>query len=173
MMKCLACDLIEHPEEVPGGRIATIGSWVVEHCVGPLGVGTVVVKPLRHVIHLADLDPVEAAQLGPLLADVARAVTSAQAEAGEPVDQVYVCLWSHAERRPGHIHFVVQPVSAEVMARHDAHGPKLQTSMFEAAKQIDPSAAARAAERIRARLNSDGHNRPLPLSLAEKLRPDR
>jgi len=152
-MECLACDLIEHPEKVPGGRIASIGGWVVEHCVGPLGVGAVVVKPRRHVIHLADLDRAEAAQLGPLLADVARAVSSAQAEAGEPADQVYACLWSHAERRPGHIHFVIQPVSAALMARHDAHGPKLQTRMFEADESIDPAAAATAAERISARLN--------------------
>ncbi len=56
-MDCLACELNDHPERVPGGRIATTGSWVVEHCVGPLGVGTVVLKPIRHVIRLADLEP--------------------------------------------------------------------------------------------------------------------
>jgi diadenosine tetraphosphate (Ap4A) HIT family hydrolase len=151
-MDCLACELIEHPEQVPGGRIATVGGWVVEHCVGPLGVGTAVVKPLRHVIHLADLDPMEAAQLGPLLAGVARAVTQAQADAGELAEQVYACLWSHAERRPGHIHFVVMPVSAPLMARHDAHGPSLQVRMFDAGEPIDPELAAGAAERIRTHL---------------------
>ena len=150
---CFACDLIEHPERVPGGRIATIGQWVVEHCVGPLGVGTVVVKPLRHVVHLADLDPDEAAELGPLLANIARAVSLAAADVGDPPSQVYTCLWSHADRKPGHIHFVVQPVSENLMARHDAHGPELQVRMFRAGEAMDEAAMADAAARIRARLD--------------------
>jgi ATP adenylyltransferase len=35
-------------------------------------------------------------------------------------------------REPGHIHVVVQPVSVELMARHDKHGPHLQVALFEA-----------------------------------------
>ena len=154
-MDCLACDLIEHPERVPGGRIATIGPWVVEHCIGPLGVGTVVVKPIRHVIHLADLESGEAAALGPLLASVARAVTLAASEDGHPPGQVYACLWSHAQREPGHIHFVVQPVDDAVMARHDAYGPKLQVQMFEADEQMDSARMVSAAARIRSHLVDD------------------
>lgn len=149
---CLACELIENPGQVPGGRIATIGHWVVEHCVGPLGVGTVVVKPIRHVIHLAQLEPTEAAELGPLLARVARAVTLGSSEAGSPSSQVYVCLWSHAEREPGHIHFVIQPVGDAVMAQHDAHGPELQVRMFEASEPMERQAMVDAAERIRSHL---------------------
>ena len=38
---------------------------------------------------------------------------------------IYVCLWSDADRRPGHIHFVVQPVTADVIRRFGAHGPAL------------------------------------------------
>ena len=148
----MACELVEHPEGVPGGRIATIGGWVVEHCIGPLGVGTVVVKPARHVIHLADLDPAEVAQLGPALTGVARAVAEAASEVGEPPGQVYACLWSHAQRQPGHIHFVVQPVGSALMERFDAHGPTLQVRMFEGDEPMDPVAMARAADRIRARL---------------------
>jgi diadenosine tetraphosphate (Ap4A) HIT family hydrolase len=150
---CLACELIDHPERVPGGRIATLGGWVVEHVVGPLGEGTVVVKPQRHVVHLADLEPDEAAALGPVLAQVAAAVTRASAESGRPADQVYISLWSHADRRPGHVHFVVQPISRDLMARHDAHGPELQARMFEADEVLDPVLAARAADRIREALD--------------------
>ena len=150
---CFACDLIEHPERVPGGTIATIGAWVVEHCVGPLGVGTAVVKPLRHVTHLAELDSAEAQELGPLLANVASAVAAARTEAGDAPDQVYCCLWSHAERQPGHIHFVVQPVSRARMAQHDAHGPTLQIRMFEANEPMDPGAVAQASARIREHLD--------------------
>jgi len=151
-MECLACDLNAHPERVPGGRIASRGGWIVEHCVGPLGVGTVVVKPVRHVVHLADLEAAESAVLGPLLAAVSRAVTAAQAESGEAAEQVYACLWSHAGRRPGHIHFVVQPVTAALMERFAAHGPELQLRMFEADEAPEPQGAAAAAERIRRHL---------------------
>ena len=153
-MACMACELVEHPEGVPGGRIADIGGWVVEHCIGPLGIGTVVVKPARHVVHLADLDPDEIAQLGNALTTVARAVSAAATEAGEAPGQVYACLWSHADREPGHIHFVVQPVGKQVMERFDAHGPKLQLRMFEANEPMDPLAMAAAADRIRAHLGS-------------------
>ena len=153
-MDCLACELIEHPERVPGGRIATIGGWVVEHCVGPLGIGTVVLKPLRHVVHLADLDDAEVADLGPALARVARAVSLAATDMGEPPGQVYACLWSHAERKPGHIHFVIQPVGAAAMERHDAHGPELQVRMFEADEPMDPASMAAAAGRVRGHLHA-------------------
>jgi diadenosine tetraphosphate (Ap4A) HIT family hydrolase len=150
---CLACELIAHPERIPGGRISTIGHWVVEHCIGPLGVGTVVVKPLRHVIHLADLDPDEAAELGPVLVSVARAVTRASTDVGSVPGQVYACLWSHAQREPGHIHFVVQPVDSAVMEKHSAHGPELQVRMFHADEPMNTAAMLRAAERIRAHLD--------------------
>ena len=153
-MECLACDLIEHPERVPGGRIATIGQWVVEHCIGPLGVGTVVVKPIRHVLHVAELNQDEICELGPALASVAGAVTMAAADVGEPPGQVYVCLWSHARREPGHIHFVVQPVSTALMNEYNAHGPELQVRMFNADEPMDPAAVADAAARIRALLDA-------------------
>jgi hypothetical protein len=159
---CFACELIEHPERVPGGLIATLGGWVVEPCVGPLGVGTVIVKPSRHVTSLADLDPTETDQMGPLLINVARAVTAARAEAGDTPEQVYCCLWSHADRRPGHIHFVVQPVSAALMAHYDAYGPALQLRMFEANEPMDPTLVAEAAARIRAHLT--GVSSKLPTS---------
>jgi diadenosine tetraphosphate (Ap4A) HIT family hydrolase len=151
-MDCLACDLIERPDGVAGGRVATLGSWIVEHCIGPLGVGTVIVKPARHVIHLADLTADEAAELGPVLARVARAVTLAARDVGNAPDQVYASLWSHADRKPGHIHFVIQPVGEALMARHDAHGPELQVRMFRAGEPVDRDAMVDAAERIRAHL---------------------
>ena len=99
---------------------------MVEHCIGPLGVGTLIVKPVRHVTAVADLNPGETAELGGLLKQTASAVRELTKS-----DQVYVCLWSHANRTPGHIHFVVQPVSTDVMSRFDASGPALQVAMFD------------------------------------------
>jgi hypothetical protein len=107
------------------------------------------------VLHLADLEPAEAADLGPVLASVARAVTLASSETDDPAEQVYACLWSHAGRAPGHIHFVVQPVGTAMMGRHDAHGPELQVRMFRANEQMDLAAMAGAAERIGTYLRRD------------------
>ena len=153
-MGCMACELVEHPERVPGGRVGSIGGWVVEHCVGSLGIGTMVVKPRRHVVHLSELNPNEVADLGPALSLVARAVGLAASESGEEPSQVYACLWSHADRRPGHIHFVVQPVGEALMRRFDAHGPELQLRMFTADAPMDPTSMIAAADRVRAHLST-------------------
>lgn len=125
---CLACDLASGREPLPGGAIYETPTWRIEHCLGPLGLGTFIVKPVRHVTNVADLTAAEAAEMGPLLREAAR-VTKALTDA----DQVYICLWSHAGGEPGHIHYVVQPVNAEARAKHgDKYGPALQMAMFEA-----------------------------------------
>ncbi|MFT3862728.1 MAG: hypothetical protein QM729_00520 [Solirubrobacterales bacterium] len=140
---CLSCELLDGRRPCPGGTIAETEGWAVQHCVGPLGVGTLIVKPKRHVLHVADLDEDEAAELGPLLRRAAAAVT----EVFDP-HQVYVCLWSHAENVPGHIHWVVQPVAAsEDPARR---GPHLQAAMFDAGEPPDPTEVEEAAARLRA-----------------------
>lgn len=124
---CLACDLADGRLPLPGGRVHETDHWLVEHCIGPLGVGTLIVKPRRHVVHVADLDEAEAKELGPLLWRVAATVT----ELTDP-EQVYVTLWSHANAVPGHIHWVVQPVTASLMAEHGGlHGARIQVEMFD------------------------------------------
>ena len=74
MEGCLACDLYEGRIALPGGIIQDTGRWVVEHCVGPLGVGTLIVKPRRHVVHVSDLEDDEAGELGPVLQRAAAVV---------------------------------------------------------------------------------------------------
>ena len=101
---CYACRLTDGTEPLPGGRIYATKSWVVEHCTGPLGVGTLIVKPFRHCLHVGDLTAEEAQEIGPLLQWVSQAV-----RAVTQADQVYVCSWSHVGWQPVHIHFVVQP----------------------------------------------------------------
>ena len=127
MEKCLACGLSDGTVELPGGRIYATRHWVVEHCVGPLGLGTLIVKPLRHCVHLWDLTDDETLELGPLLRSVARTM-----EAILKPDQVYVCLWSHAGWRPGHIHFVLQPSWNHLQQEHERPGPFLQVDMSRA-----------------------------------------
>ena len=137
---CLACELTSGVREPPGGPIHETEEWRVEHCVGPLGVGTLIVKPTRHVVHVADLTESEAAELGPLLRRAAQVVS----ELSSPT-QVYVTLWSSG---PVHIHWVVQPVTPDQEAR--ARGPALQAAMFARGASVDHREAARYAERARA-----------------------
>jgi hypothetical protein len=64
--------------------------------------------------------------------------------------QVYACLWSHAGGRRGHIHFVVQPVTDETMARYGgAFGPELQLAMFAAGETPDQAGVEAFAEAAR------------------------
>ncbi len=146
---CLACDLADGRQLLPGGQILDADGWIVEHCVGPLTLGTLIVKPKRHVVRVAELSTEEAKALGPLLLRVAAAVDELTG-----ADQVYVCLWSHAGRQQVHIHFVVQPATHDEMAAHGAHGPNLQVALFEAGK-VPPHAqveefSARAREALAA-----------------------
>lgn len=145
MEDCLACDLASGQIPLPGGLIHRTGGWLVEHCVGPLGLGTLVVKPDRHVTAVGDLTEAEAAELGQLLvraSRVARQLVDA--------DQVYNCLWSHAGGVPVHIHYVVQPVTAEQMTRFGCHGPSLQVAMFSAGERPDFGQIEVVADRARA-----------------------
>ncbi|TYB48695.1 HIT family protein [Actinomadura chibensis] len=148
---CLACDLLVGVRPLPGGRLAEASGWVVEHSVGPLGLGTLVVKPVRHVVHVAELNDVESGALGPLLRRVAAAVT----EVVQP-EQVYVCLWSHADAVPGHLHFVVQPVVKADMARFGAFGPALQMAMFREGAVPDENAVEAMCGRLRVVLLEQG-----------------
>ena len=124
---CLSCELIAGARDLPGGRIHSTQHWVVEHCVGPLGVGTLIVKPFRHCVHVGPLNRGEADELGPLLAQASACV---QQLAG--AEQVYVCLWSHGGWSPGHIHFVVQPSWAHLRERYASPGPTVQSEQLRA-----------------------------------------
>jgi diadenosine tetraphosphate (Ap4A) HIT family hydrolase len=145
----MACGLLAGTEPLPGGRIHETSKWVVEHCVGPLGLGTLVVKPFRHVVHVADLTAEESEELGPLLQRVSSAVSSTM----KP-EQVYVCLWSHSGAVPGHIHFVVQPALADDLARYHAYGPALQMAMFNAGVLAGAAAIEDVCARLRIALNA-------------------
>jgi diadenosine tetraphosphate (Ap4A) HIT family hydrolase len=145
MKGCLGCDLADGRIPLPGGVIHQTEHWRVEHCVGPLGVGTLLVKPKRHVTRVSELDPDEAAELGPLLQRSA-AVVDRLVES----EQVYTCLWSHAGGTPVHIHYVVQPVTRALMDEHGDYGPKLQVAMF-ARGDLPPAAEVESfADRARA-----------------------
>jgi diadenosine tetraphosphate (Ap4A) HIT family hydrolase len=143
---CVACALAAGRTPLPGGRIHRTDFWLVEHCVGPLGLGTLIVKPERHVTAVADLWPGEAAELGPLLHQASR-VASQLIDA----QQVYNCLWSHTGGVPVHIHYVVQPVTRQQMTSYgsNGYGPGLQEAMFQAGIIPDASDIAAVADQAR------------------------
>lgn len=143
-MDCLACDLASGRLPLPGGLIHESEAWRVEHCVGPLGVGTLVIKPKRHVLRISELASAESAQLGPLLQRSAAVLDYLLSP-----EQVYVCLWSHAGGAPVHIHYVVQPVTRELIERYGAHGPRLQAAMFQTEAPPPVAAVEQFAERAR------------------------
>jgi len=124
---CLGCDLTNGRNDLPGGRIFETAHWVVEHCIGPLGVGTLIVKPFRHMYNLWELTDDESDELGPLLRLVAATIRVILAP-----DQVYTCEWSHKGFKPGHLHFVLQPVWDAMSEKHERPGPFLQVDMFKA-----------------------------------------
>ena len=144
MGACVACQLANGERDLPGGLIYRTTSWLVEHCIGPLGLGTLIVKPERHVTSVADLTDDEARELGPLL-------QRASQVAGRLVgaDQVYNCLWSHAGGEPVHVHYVVQPVTKAQMSQFGAHGPGLQVAMFSTGGSPDRADVERVSERAR------------------------
>jgi diadenosine tetraphosphate (Ap4A) HIT family hydrolase len=144
MDQCIACDLAHGRRPLPGGLIHKAGGWLVEHCVGPLGLGTLIVKPQRHVTAVAELAEDEASDLGLLLWRTSH-VASKLVEA----DQVYNCLWSHAGGSPVHIHYVIQPVTRQQMAEFGSHGPNLQVAMFSAGNAPDAEQVESIAERAR------------------------
>lgn len=145
---CLACDLLSGARPLPGGRLYATPLWVVEHTVGPLPPGTLVVKPTRHVVRVGDLTDGEAAELGGLLRRTAAAVN----EVIRP-EQVYTCLWSHAGGVPGHIHFVVQPVTAADLERYGLLGPDLQAAMFRAGETPEAADVEAICARLRPALD--------------------
>lgn len=146
--ECLCCDLTSGRLTAPGGAIHDTGHWRVDHCIDSLGVGTLIVKPVRHVTAIGALEPEESAELGPLLQHVSQVVQELTA-----AEQVYACLWSHAGGKATHIHFVVQPITREQMERYSRYGPALQQAMFAADELLDRGAAESFAAQARERLS--------------------
>lgn len=141
---CYACDLSTGAAPLIGGLIGETRRWRVEHCQGPLGIGTLVVKPKRHCLHVWDLTREESTELGPLLEVSARLVRNLKR-----ANQVYVCLWSHAGWQPVHIHFLIQPAWNSQKELYAYPGPTLQHEMFEANVALDEAEVAAFCEEAR------------------------
>jgi diadenosine tetraphosphate (Ap4A) HIT family hydrolase len=100
----------------------------VNHAVGPLNTGTLVLAPRQHVVAVADLDDTAAAELGPLVRETARVV-----EALTLPEQTYVCSWAHGPPRR-HLHVVVQAATRALVAEYGGlRAEQLQARMLAGA----------------------------------------
>lgn len=130
---CLGCDTLTGRREIPGGIVHQTTRWIVNHAVGRLNLGTLVVVPRDHIVAVADLDDAAAAEMGPLLRDVAQAVeTLCQPE------QTYVCVWSHGKTERRHLHVLVQPVTATLVAQYGGlRSEQLQVKIMTTGEPVD------------------------------------
>lgn len=134
-------------------------SWAVNHVIGPMNLGTLIVGPREHVVAVCDLDDTAVAELGPVLRDTARVV-----EALCQPEQTYVSLWSHGAGTRKHLHIAVQPVTAAVVARYGGlRSEQLQARML--ARGDEPGRAEvepfcrQARELIQANISTGNRHR--------------
>jgi ATP adenylyltransferase len=129
---CLGCDIVAGRFAVPGGILHQTTRWIVNHAVGQLNLGTLIVAPRDHIVAVADLDDLAAAELGPLLRDTARI-----AEAMCQPEQTYVCVWSHGRAERRHLHILVQPVTTAVVTEYGGlRSEQLQARMLKTAEPL-------------------------------------
>ncbi|MBA8793966.1 diadenosine tetraphosphate (Ap4A) HIT family hydrolase [Friedmanniella endophytica] len=124
---CLGCDLIQGRRDLPGGFIFRSDTWVINHVVGSMNLGTLVLSPTEHIDALADLSQDASLELGLLLRRSALTVEQIL----QP-EQTYVALWAHGSDGRKHLHIVVQPVTAETVREYGgARSEQLQALMLE------------------------------------------
>ncbi len=123
---CMVCDSLNGKIEIPGGIIYSTQYWVIDHCIGPFGLGSLIVKPKRHSVHYWELTDAETDEVGKLLKLASKTIETILMP-----DQVYICLWSHMNWIPVHIHFLLQPVWNEMKMEYEKSGAYLQIDMVE------------------------------------------
>jgi diadenosine tetraphosphate (Ap4A) HIT family hydrolase len=154
---CLGCDIAVGRSTVRGGVVHQTSRWIVNHAVGRLNLGTLIVAPRDHVVAVADLDEVAAAELGPLLRDAARVV-----EAICRPEQTYVCVWSHGRTERRHLHILVQPVTTALVAQYGGlRAEQLQARLMTTAEPPDPAEVERFCAGARQRFAA-GRSEPDP-----------
>jgi hypothetical protein len=63
---CLGRDVVTGRRRVPGGIVHETTSWVVNHVVGSMNLGTLIAGPREHVVAVADLDSTAVVVSGPV-----------------------------------------------------------------------------------------------------------
>jgi diadenosine tetraphosphate (Ap4A) HIT family hydrolase len=137
---CLACDVLAGRVDVPGGTIHETEHWSATHCIGPFGVGAVVVAAKEHVGDLWRLPDDVADELGPFLRRISGAIVD-----GLGAERAYLTMW--VDKPPHHVHLVVYPR----WPADEKRANELDVELWAAGPPPADEAAA-AAERLRAHL---------------------
>lgn len=143
---CYPCTEASKDDLPPRARILRTDRWRVVHSFEGGLPGWLVLLPLRHVTNVADLDAAEAAELGPLIVDLSRALV---AELG--CAKTYVMQFAEAPGF-GHAHFHVVPRMPDLAA--ELRGPRIFGALT-GGPVTDPATTAaqdRLAAAITARL---------------------
>jgi diadenosine tetraphosphate (Ap4A) HIT family hydrolase len=154
--ECLTCRLNEGEGRAPGGVIYQDGLWRLEHAIEPIPMaGWLVLKPLRHVEHFADLTPEEAAVFGPLT----RQITQAMREVLRP-EKIYLSLYAEAV---GFAHLHVHIIPRFAGTPDDRRGPRVFDYLRESSQTgrnlADVQEAVRVAAAIRHLLEPSAQGR--------------
>jgi len=104
---CYSCTVESSGELPPWQRIVVTDHWRVAHAFDTSLPGWLVAVPREHVESLAEIKPDAAAELGPLLHDLSRALGQATG-----CVKTYVMLYAEAEGY-AHVHFHVVPRMAD------------------------------------------------------------
>src|SRR5215218_8579556 len=108
---CSVCAEVAGRVAAPGGTVFENSWWIVAHHTGPwTDPGELIVKARRHCESLAELTPVEADALGPVL----RASVAALERVVKP-ERVYVASYGERVR---HVHFFLLPRTRRLPAGH-------------------------------------------------------
>jgi diadenosine tetraphosphate (Ap4A) HIT family hydrolase len=141
---CLGCDVNALRIVPPGGTILGTDTWVADHCIPPLVLGYLILKPRRHVTAVADLDPAEAADFGV----VAQRLMAAMREVLSP-ERIYLFAFGESQ---AHLHVHLMPRYPGMPPR----GGALIERVFAHEWLVDEAAAAETARRIRESLGRVG-----------------
>ncbi len=120
MSDCLTCQLVERRDsgEAPAwDAILRTAHWDVAHAFGTAVEGWLVLVVRRHLTTVADLSEEEAAELGPLIRDVSRALQRV-------IDcaKTYVVQFAEHPQHP-HVHVHVIPRAHDLP--HERQGPRV------------------------------------------------
>lgn len=126
---------------MPGGRIYVTGNWIVEHCIGNLGYGTVIIKTKKHKENFSQCSNAEIMEFANLLKILHLAIE----KVCNP-DQIYISKWGEEVK---HLHIVIQPIYQKMKMQYQAKGPSLQAKMLNEGKDLDWKKAEKNSKEVK------------------------
>jgi diadenosine tetraphosphate (Ap4A) HIT family hydrolase len=139
---CYSCDEDAREDSPPRQRVHLTDHWRVAHAFDTSLPGWLVLLPRRHLRSLAELDALEADELGPLLTALTRALQQVTG-----CVKTYVILLAEAEGFE-HLHFHVVPRMPD--QAHEERGPRIFARLGRPESERVPVAEMdRLSDRIR------------------------